>query len=107
MRGHFAGINMNSARFTTSPSMSSHLDGMPTAGYWGKMWLPLLQISICQLLSNTLWVCCKSSLLCVSNRIWQEWEMANNTFTGMWMRDGDACGTRNRETKVSGVSNTF
>uniref|UniRef100_G3P2L9 N-acetylglucosamine-1-phosphate transferase subunit gamma n=1 Tax=Gasterosteus aculeatus aculeatus TaxID=481459 RepID=G3P2L9_GASAC len=32
--------------------------------------------------------------------IWQEWEMANNTFTGMWMRDGDACGTRNRETKV-------
>uniref|UniRef100_A0AAQ4Q0W1 N-acetylglucosamine-1-phosphate transferase subunit gamma n=1 Tax=Gasterosteus aculeatus aculeatus TaxID=481459 RepID=A0AAQ4Q0W1_GASAC len=31
--------------------------------------------------------------------IWQEWEMANNTFTGMWMRDGDACGTRNRETK--------
>lgn len=26
--------------------------------------------------------------------------MANNTFTGMWMRDGDACGTRNRETKV-------
>ncbi|XP_072228937.1 N-acetylglucosamine-1-phosphotransferase subunit gamma [Leuresthes tenuis] len=32
--------------------------------------------------------------------IWQEWEMANNTFTGMWMRDGDACGTRNRETKA-------
>ncbi|XP_041818057.1 N-acetylglucosamine-1-phosphotransferase subunit gamma [Chelmon rostratus] len=32
--------------------------------------------------------------------IWQEWEIANNTFTGMWMRDGDACGTRNRETKV-------
>ncbi|KAK5850689.1 hypothetical protein PBY51_001545 [Eleginops maclovinus] len=32
--------------------------------------------------------------------IWQEWEMVNNTFTGMWMRDGDACGTRNRETKV-------
>ncbi|XP_056285167.1 N-acetylglucosamine-1-phosphotransferase subunit gamma [Pseudoliparis swirei] len=32
--------------------------------------------------------------------IWQEWEMANNSFTGMWMRDGDACGTRNRETKV-------
>ncbi|XP_047233945.1 N-acetylglucosamine-1-phosphotransferase subunit gamma [Girardinichthys multiradiatus] len=32
--------------------------------------------------------------------IWQEWEMANNTFTGMWMRDGDTCGTRNRETKV-------
>ncbi|KAM9336358.1 N-acetylglucosamine-1-phosphotransferase subunit gamma [Symphorus nematophorus] len=32
--------------------------------------------------------------------IWQEWEIVNNTFTGMWMRDGDACGTRNRETKV-------
>lgn len=26
--------------------------------------------------------------------------MENNTFTGMWMRDGDTCGTRNRETKV-------
>lgn len=33
--------------------------------------------------------------------IWQEWEIANNTFTGMWMRDGDTCGTRNRETKVN------
>ncbi|XP_022599213.1 N-acetylglucosamine-1-phosphotransferase subunit gamma [Seriola dumerili] len=32
--------------------------------------------------------------------IWQEWEIANNTFTGMWMRDGDTCATRNRETKV-------
>ncbi|KAM9715948.1 N-acetylglucosamine-1-phosphotransferase subunit gamma isoform 2-T4 [Menidia menidia] len=32
--------------------------------------------------------------------IWQEWEIKNNTFSGMWMRDGDACGTRNRETKV-------
>uniref|UniRef100_A0A1A8DBH8 N-acetylglucosamine-1-phosphate transferase, gamma subunit n=1 Tax=Nothobranchius kadleci TaxID=1051664 RepID=A0A1A8DBH8_NOTKA len=32
--------------------------------------------------------------------IWQEWEVTNNTFTGMWMRDGDTCGTRNRETKV-------
>ncbi|KAF3853452.1 hypothetical protein F7725_014140 [Dissostichus mawsoni] len=32
--------------------------------------------------------------------IWQEWEMVNNSFTGMWMRDGDTCGTRNRETKV-------
>ncbi|XP_019749344.1 N-acetylglucosamine-1-phosphotransferase subunit gamma [Hippocampus comes] len=32
--------------------------------------------------------------------IWHEWEMANNTFTGMWMRDGDTCGTRNREAKV-------
>ncbi|XP_074519342.1 N-acetylglucosamine-1-phosphotransferase subunit gamma isoform X1 [Halichoeres trimaculatus] len=33
--------------------------------------------------------------------IWQEWEIVNNTFTGMWMRDGDTCGTRNRETKVT------
>ncbi|XP_058477491.1 N-acetylglucosamine-1-phosphotransferase subunit gamma isoform X1 [Solea solea] len=39
--------------------------------------------------------------------IWQEWEIENNTFTGMWMRDGDTCGTRKRETKailVCGVS---
>ncbi|KAM8729026.1 N-acetylglucosamine-1-phosphotransferase subunit gamma [Acanthopagrus schlegelii] len=32
--------------------------------------------------------------------IWQEWEIVNNTFTGMWMRDGDACGAKSRETKV-------
>lgn len=32
--------------------------------------------------------------------IWQEWEIVNNTFTGMWMREGDACGSRNRQTKV-------
>ncbi|KAG7272831.1 hypothetical protein CRUP_025811 [Coryphaenoides rupestris] len=32
--------------------------------------------------------------------IWQEWEIVNNTFTGMWMRDGDACASRNRQTKV-------
>ncbi|XP_056153416.1 N-acetylglucosamine-1-phosphotransferase subunit gamma [Lampris incognitus] len=32
--------------------------------------------------------------------IWQEWEIANNTFTGMWMREGDACGNKNRQTKV-------
>ncbi|XP_069547576.1 N-acetylglucosamine-1-phosphotransferase subunit gamma [Brachyistius frenatus] len=38
--------------------------------------------------------------------IWQEWEIANNTFTGMWMRDGDACGARNRETKVILVCST-
>nr|CBN81297.1 N-acetylglucosamine-1-phosphotransferase subunit gamma [Dicentrarchus labrax] len=38
--------------------------------------------------------------------IWQEWEITNNTFTGMWMRDGDACGTRNRETKVILVCGT-
>ncbi|KAM4623941.1 N-acetylglucosamine-1-phosphotransferase subunit gamma isoform 2-T2 [Polymixia lowei] len=32
--------------------------------------------------------------------IWQEWEVVNNTFTGMWMREGDTCGGRNRQTKV-------
>lgn len=56
---------------------------------------------------NKLWVCYKSSLLSVPNRIWQEWEIVNNTFTGMWMRDGDACGTKSRETKVSVVLNIF
>lgn len=40
--GHFAGINMNSVHFTTSPNMSSHLGGMPTVGYWGKMQLPYI-----------------------------------------------------------------
>lgn len=38
--------------------------------------------------------------------IWHEWEVENNTFTGMWMREGDACGTRNRETKVILVCST-
>nr|XP_057917942.1 N-acetylglucosamine-1-phosphotransferase subunit gamma isoform X2 [Doryrhamphus excisus]XP_057917943.1 N-acetylglucosamine-1-phosphotransferase subunit gamma isoform X2 [Doryrhamphus excisus]XP_057917945.1 N-acetylglucosamine-1-phosphotransferase subunit gamma isoform X2 [Doryrhamphus excisus] len=38
--------------------------------------------------------------------IWQEWEIANNTFTGMWMRDGDTCGTRNREANVIFVCST-
>ncbi|XP_053221007.1 N-acetylglucosamine-1-phosphotransferase subunit gamma [Podarcis raffonei] len=32
--------------------------------------------------------------------IWHEWEIENNTFVGMWMRDGDSCETRNRQTKV-------
>ncbi|XP_048350116.1 N-acetylglucosamine-1-phosphotransferase subunit gamma [Sphaerodactylus townsendi] len=32
--------------------------------------------------------------------IWQEWEIENNTFVGMWLRDGDACESRNRQTKV-------
>ncbi|XP_051970617.1 N-acetylglucosamine-1-phosphotransferase subunit gamma-like isoform X1 [Xyrauchen texanus] len=32
--------------------------------------------------------------------IWQEWEIQNNTFTGMWMREGDSCGNKNRQTKV-------
>ncbi|XP_067234074.1 N-acetylglucosamine-1-phosphotransferase subunit gamma [Chanodichthys erythropterus] len=32
--------------------------------------------------------------------IWQEWEIENNTFTGMWMREGDSCGNKNRQTKV-------
>ncbi|KAM4697579.1 N-acetylglucosamine-1-phosphotransferase subunit gamma [Rhinophrynus dorsalis] len=32
--------------------------------------------------------------------IWQEWEIENNTFSGMWMREGDSCGVKNRQTKV-------
>ncbi|XP_046889061.1 N-acetylglucosamine-1-phosphotransferase subunit gamma [Hypomesus transpacificus] len=32
--------------------------------------------------------------------IWQEWEIVNNTFMAMWMREGDVCGNRNRQTKV-------
>ncbi|XP_043349975.1 N-acetylglucosamine-1-phosphotransferase subunit gamma isoform X2 [Dermochelys coriacea] len=32
--------------------------------------------------------------------IWHEWEIYNNTFVGMWMREGDSCETKNRETKV-------
>ncbi|XP_048465256.1 N-acetylglucosamine-1-phosphotransferase subunit gamma isoform X4 [Rhincodon typus] len=32
--------------------------------------------------------------------IWQEWEIENNTFVGMWMKEGDSCGTKNRQTKV-------
>ncbi|XP_048465257.1 N-acetylglucosamine-1-phosphotransferase subunit gamma isoform X5 [Rhincodon typus] len=31
--------------------------------------------------------------------IWQEWEIENNTFVGMWMKEGDSCGTKNRQTK--------
>ncbi|CAJ0921155.1 unnamed protein product [Ranitomeya imitator] len=33
--------------------------------------------------------------------IWQEWEVENNTFTGMWMRSGDSCGNMNRQTKAN------
>ncbi|XP_005007428.1 N-acetylglucosamine-1-phosphotransferase subunit gamma isoform X1 [Cavia porcellus] len=32
--------------------------------------------------------------------IWHEWEIANNTFVGMWMRDGDSCRARSRQSKV-------
>ncbi|KAL4624382.1 N-acetylglucosamine-1-phosphotransferase subunit gamma [Arapaima gigas] len=32
--------------------------------------------------------------------IWQEWEITNNTFVAMWMREGDSCGNKNRQTKV-------
>ncbi|XP_076998384.1 N-acetylglucosamine-1-phosphotransferase subunit gamma [Tamandua tetradactyla] len=32
--------------------------------------------------------------------IWHEWEIANNTFKAMWMRDGDSCGSRSRQTQV-------
>ncbi|KAM4814745.1 N-acetylglucosamine-1-phosphotransferase subunit gamma isoform X2 [Urocitellus parryii] len=36
----------------------------------------------------------------VESTIWQEWEITNNTFTGMWMRDGDSCRSRSRQSKV-------
>ncbi|XP_008854394.1 N-acetylglucosamine-1-phosphotransferase subunit gamma isoform X1 [Nannospalax galili] len=32
--------------------------------------------------------------------IWHEWEITNNTFSGMWMTDGDSCRSRNRQSKV-------
>lgn len=32
--------------------------------------------------------------------IWHEWEIENNTFSGMWMREGDSCGAKSRQTKV-------
>lgn len=32
--------------------------------------------------------------------IWHEWEIANNTFKGMWMTDGDSCHSRSRQSKV-------
>ncbi|XP_069876014.1 N-acetylglucosamine-1-phosphotransferase subunit gamma [Dipodomys merriami] len=32
--------------------------------------------------------------------IWHEWEISNNTFTGMWMSEGDSCRTRSRQSKV-------
>ncbi|XP_072610281.1 N-acetylglucosamine-1-phosphotransferase subunit gamma isoform X3 [Vulpes vulpes] len=32
--------------------------------------------------------------------IWHEWELSNYTFKAMWMRDGDSCRTRNRQSKV-------
>ncbi|KAF4804401.1 hypothetical protein TURU_007926 [Turdus rufiventris] len=31
--------------------------------------------------------------------IWHEWEIDNNTFVGMWMREGDSCETKSRQTK--------
>eukprot|EP00071_Canis_lupus_P002887 XP_003639173.3 N-acetylglucosamine-1-phosphotransferase subunit gamma [Canis lupus familiaris] len=32
--------------------------------------------------------------------IWHEWELSNYTFKAMWMRDGDSCRTRIRQSKV-------
>ncbi|XP_004750867.2 N-acetylglucosamine-1-phosphotransferase subunit gamma [Mustela putorius furo] len=32
--------------------------------------------------------------------IWHEWEIVNSTFRAMWMRDGDSCRTRSRQSKV-------
>ncbi|XP_064009993.1 N-acetylglucosamine-1-phosphotransferase subunit gamma isoform X2 [Pogoniulus pusillus] len=36
----------------------------------------------------------------VESTIWHEWEIENNTFLGMWMREGDSCETKSRQTKV-------
>ncbi|XP_075021797.1 N-acetylglucosamine-1-phosphotransferase subunit gamma isoform X1 [Calonectris borealis] len=36
----------------------------------------------------------------VESTIWHEWEIDNNTFVGMWMREGDSCETKSRQTKV-------
>lgn len=93
---------MNSVHFTTSPSMSSHSDGMLTVGCWGKLLLAVLfTVFHSTYVQYQQFVCS-----CDACRIWQEWEIANNTFTGMWMREGDTCGTKNRETKV-GVQTFF
>uniref|UniRef100_A0A673V741 N-acetylglucosamine-1-phosphotransferase subunit gamma n=1 Tax=Suricata suricatta TaxID=37032 RepID=A0A673V741_SURSU len=32
--------------------------------------------------------------------VWHEWEISNNSFRGMWMRDGDSCRARSRQSKV-------
>lgn len=101
----FAGINMNSVHFTTWHNTSSRSGGMPTVGYWGEMLLPSFTVTFFFFLQTLMFerfrVSSRIMVLCVPHRIWQEWEIVNNTFTGMWMRDGDTCGTRNRETKVS------
>lgn len=34
-------------------------------------------------------------------RVWQEWEIENNTFVAMVMREGDKCGSKHRTMKVS------
>lgn len=39
-------------------------------------------------------------VLCYPLSIWHEWEISNNTFGGMWMRDGDSCRSRSRQSKV-------
>ena len=34
-------------------------------------------------------------------RVWQEWEIENNTFVAMVMREGDKCGSNQRTMKVN------
>lgn len=36
----------------------------------------------------------------LSFRVWQEWEIENNTFTAMEMREGEKCGDIHRTVKV-------
>lgn len=78
--------------------MSRVSDGMPTVVYWGNYTLCFLSYDtaclffVCEVIGLLLCVCVCS--------IWQEWEIQNNTFTGMWMREGDSCENKNRQTKV-------
>ena len=43
-------------------------------------------------------LCCSSTLH--SYRVWREWLIENDTFTGMLFAMGERCGSRDREAKV-------
>lgn len=40
------------------------------------------------------------SFFIYANRVWQEWEIENNTFTAMRMVEGDDCGDKQRSVRV-------
>lgn len=44
--------------------------------------------------------------VCLAGRGYQEWEIENNTFHAMVMREGDACGEIFRSVKVSVTCHT-